>query len=153
MNIKLFISQINKLKLAVINTNEVTLKITVKNANKVTLKLSSNMIGNSNDETNFPHNLLLTDRHVSKIRKSFANNSSDKIKLSKTQLSKIVQSGEFLGSLFRPLIKVGLPLMKNILKSFDKIVSIPLRLTATTASAQIHKKSYCLRNKDTDNFK
>ena len=88
------------------------------------------MIGNSNDETNFPHNLLLTDRHVSQLCKTFASNSSDNMKLSKTQLSKIVQSREFLGCPLRPLIKVGLPLMKNILKPLDKIVSIPLGLTA-----------------------
>ena len=71
VNIKSFISQLNKLKLA------------VKNATEVTLKLSSNMVGNSNDETNFPQNLLLTDRHVSKLCKTFANNSSDNMRLSK----------------------------------------------------------------------
>ena len=72
VNIKLFISQLNKLKLA------------VKNATEIALNLSSNMIGNSNDETNFLHNLLLTDKYVSKLRKTFANNSADNIKLSKT---------------------------------------------------------------------
>ena len=66
-----------------------------------------------------------------------------------------MQSGEFLRSLLRPLVKVGLPLMKNILKPLNKnkILSIPLGLTAAAALAQIHKKSYCLRNKDTDNIK
>ena len=67
-----------------------------------------------------------------------------------------MQSGEFLRSLLRPLIKVGLPLMKNILKPLNKnkILSIPLGLTAAAAAlAQIHKKSYCLRNKDTNNIK
>ena len=54
------------------------------------------MIGDSNDETNFTHKLLLTDRQVSKPRKAFLNNSSVNIKLSKTRLFKMVQSGGFL---------------------------------------------------------
>ena len=54
------------------------------------------MIGNFDDETNFPHKLLLTNIQVAKIQKAFANNLSGIIKLSKTQLSKIVQSGGFL---------------------------------------------------------
>ena len=54
----------------------------------------------SNNETNFPHVLLLTGRQVSSLRKVFANNSSTDIKLSKTQLSKIIQSGGFLGRFF-----------------------------------------------------
>ena len=49
------------------------------------------MIGESSDQTNFPHELLLTDRQVSIIRKAFANNSSVDIKFSKTQLSKMIQ--------------------------------------------------------------
>ena len=53
------------------------------------LRLSSNMIGNSNDETNFLHELLLNNRQVANLRKDFANNSLADIKLSKTQLSKI----------------------------------------------------------------
>ena len=53
------------------------------------------MIGNSNNETNFPHKLLLTDIQVSNIHKSFENGSSANIKLSKTQLSKMMQSGGF----------------------------------------------------------
>ena len=69
------------------------------------------MIGNN--ETNFPHELLLTDRQVSNIRKSFANNSSIDIKLSKMQLSKIIQSGGFLSRLLGPLLKTGLPLIKT----------------------------------------
>ena len=56
------------------------------------------MIGNN--ETNFPHELLLTDRQVSNIRKAFANNSSIDIKLSKTQLSKMIQSEDFLVNYF-----------------------------------------------------
>ena len=54
------------------------------------------MTGNSNDETNFLHNLLLTDKQVSKIRKASANGLSVNIKFSEIQLSKIVQSGGFI---------------------------------------------------------
>ena len=53
------------------------------------------MIGNSNDETNFPHKILLTDTQVSKIRKAFANGSSVNIKFSKTQLPRTIQSRGF----------------------------------------------------------
>ena len=70
------------------------------------------MIGDSYDETNFPHKLL-TYRHISRLHKAFSNNSSANIKLSKTQLSKIVQSGGSLGKLLGRLMRVGLPLMKN----------------------------------------
>ena len=55
------------------------------------------MTGNSNDETNFPHKLLLTNIQVTNLRKAFANKSSADVKLSKTQLSKMIQSGGFLG--------------------------------------------------------
>ena len=57
------------------------------------------MIGNSDDETNFPRKLLLTNRHVKNLCKAFANYTSIDIKLSKTQLSKMIQSGGFLGRL------------------------------------------------------
>ena len=56
----------------------------------------------SDNETNFPHKLLLTNRQVSSLRKAFANHSSADIKLSKTQLSKMMQSGRFLGRLLCP---------------------------------------------------
>ena len=62
----------------------------IKNGTAVTLNLWSNKVVDSNDETNFSPKLLLIDRQVSGIRKTFANNSSANIKLSKTQLSKIV---------------------------------------------------------------
>ena len=88
------------------------------------MRLSSNMIDNSDDETNFPHKLLVTNRQVTNLRKSFANNSSTDIKLSKTQVSKMVQSGGFLGRLLGPLLKAGLPLMKNVIKLLAKTVLI-----------------------------
>ena len=57
------------------------------------------MIGNSNDEINFPHKLLLTDTQVSKIRKAFANGSSANLIFSKIQLSKMIQTGRILDEL------------------------------------------------------
>ena len=78
-----------------------------------------------------------------RLRKAFANNSSANIKLSKTQLHKIGQSGGFLGRLLGPLLKTGLPLMKNVLKPLAKSILIPLGLTAAAATdAAIHKKMF-----------
>ena len=62
------------------------------------------MVGNYNGETNFPNKLLLTNRQVANLRRSFAYNSSVNIKLSKTQLSKMIQSGGFLCRLLGPLL-------------------------------------------------
>ena len=60
----------------------------------------------------------------------------------KTQLSKMIQSGGFLGRLLGPLLKTGLPLIKNVIKPLAKSVLIPLGLTAaaSAADAGIHKK-------------
>ena len=66
------------------------LKSAIKNENEVVLRLSSNMIGD--DETNFPHKLLLTNRQVANLCKAFANYLSTYVKLSKIQLSKMIQS-------------------------------------------------------------
>ena len=107
LNVKLPNSQLNKLKSS------------IKNETDVVLRISSNMVSNSNDNTNFPHELLLTNRQVANIRKAFANHSSIDIKLSKTQLSKMIQSGGFLrnllGKLAGLLMKVAMPLAKNLL--------------------------------------
>ena len=84
------------------------------------------MIGNSYDETNFPHKLLLTDRQADNLRKTFANYLSADIKLSKTQLSKMIQSEGFLGRLLGSLKKTGLPLIKSVIKALAKSVLIPL---------------------------
>ena len=77
------------------------------------------MAGDSKDNTTFPHELLLTNRQVANIRKAFANHSLIDIKLTKTQLSKMIQSGGFLGKLLGklagPLMKIGIPLAKNVL--------------------------------------
>ena len=97
-----------------------------QNQTEVLLRLSSNMIGNSDDEINFPQKLLLTDRQVSNPGRAFANNASTVIKLPKTQLSKTIQSTGFLGRLLGTLLKTGLSLMKNALKPLAKSVLILL---------------------------
>ena len=131
LNVKLSNSQLNKLKL--------TKK---KNENGVILRLSSNMIGNSDDETNFPQTLLLTNRQVANLRKAFANYTSTDVKLSKTQLSKMIQLGGFLGRFLGPLLKTGFPLMKSVIQPLAKSVLIPLGLTAgeSAVEAGMHKK-------------
>ena len=130
LNVKLSNSQLNKLRSA------------IKNETELVMRLSPNMIGDSNDKANFPHELLLTDRQVSSIRKAFANNSSADIKFSKTQLSKMIQSGGFLSKLLGPLLKTGLPLIANVIKPLAKSALIPLGSTAaaSAADAGIHKK-------------
>ena len=130
LNVKLSNSQLSKLKSA------------IKNENDVVLRISSNMIGNSNDNPNFPHELLLTNRKVENIRKAFANHLSTDIKVSKTQLSKMIKSGGFLGRILGPLLKNGLPLMKSVIKPLAQSVFTTLGLTAaaSAADAGIHKK-------------
>ena len=71
-------------------------------------------------ETNFLHKLLLTNRQAANLRKAFANNLSTDIKLSKTQLSKMIQSGGVLVRLLDPLPKSGLSLIKNLIKALAK---------------------------------
>ena len=116
------------------------LKSAIKNETEVVLRLSSNMM--DGNETNFPHKLLLTNRPVSSLRKAFANHLSTDIKLRKTQLSKMIESGGFLGRLLGPLLKTGLTLIKSVIKPLAKSVLIPLGLTAaaSTSDAGIHKK-------------
>ena len=85
--------------------------------------------------------MLLINTQVSRICKASPNNSSANIKLSKTQLHKIVQSGVFLGRLLGPLLKAELPLIKNVVKSLAQSVLLPLGLTAaSTTDVAIHKK-------------
>ena len=117
LNVKLSNSQLNKLKSA------------IKNESEVVLRLSSNMIGDSNDKTYFPHELLLTNRQVANLHKAFGNYLSTDIKLSKTQLSKMIESGGFLGKLLGPLLNTGLSLIKNVTKPLAKSVLISLGLT------------------------
>ena len=122
LNVKLSNSQLNKL-ISVL-----------KNETDVVLRLSSNMIGNSDDNTNFPHELLLTNRRVANLRRD--------IVLSKTQLSKMIQPGVFLGKFLGPILRTELPLMKSVIKPLAKSVLVPLGLiaAASAADAVIHKK-------------
>ena len=108
------------------------------------LRVSSNMIGDN--KTSFPYKSLLTNRQVANLHKAFANHLSTDIKLSKTQLSNMIHSGGFLGRLLGPLLKTGLPLIKNVIKPLAKSVLIPLGLTAaaSAADAGIHKKPWGL---------
>ena len=114
VNVKLSDTQLKKLKNAVKNKTGTTLRISLKMFN-----------GN-----NLPHELLLTTRQKTKLRNAFNNNMSTDLKLSKAQISKIIQSGGFLVSLLSklagPLVKAAVPLAKNILA--------PLGIT-TAASA------------------
>ena len=129
LNVKLSNSQLDKLKSA------------IKNKTELVLRLSSNMIGD--DGNNFPHKLLLTNRQVANLHKAFADKSSTDIKLSKTQISKMIQSVGFLGTILSPLLETELPLIKNVIKPLARIVLISLGLTAgaSAADAGIHKKS------------
>ena len=104
VNVKLADTKLKKLKTAVWNKTETTLRMSLK------------ML----DGINLPHELLLTTRQKTKLRNAFESNMSTDIKLSKAQISKIIQSGGFLGSLLSklasPLMKVAVPSAKNILK-------------------------------------
>ena len=128
LNVRLSNSQLNKLKSA------------IKNETDVVLRISSGMVGNSNDNTNFPHKLFLTDRQVANICKAFANNLSTDVKFSKTQLLKMLQLRGFLGNLLSKLagslMKVAMPLAKNVLA--------PLGFTAAMSAidGSIKKKMF-----------
>ena len=106
VNVKLSDMQLKKLKTAVENKTGTTLRMNLK-------------MFNGND---LLHELLLTARQKTKLRNSFNNNMSTDLKLSKAQFSKIIQSGGFLGRLLDPLLKTGLPLIKNVIKPLAKSV-------------------------------
>ena len=132
----------NSLNVKLLNSQLSNLKSAIKNETELVLRLSSNMVGNFNDEIIFPHKLILTNIPVASLHKYFVNHLSTDIKLSKLRLSKMMQSGEFLGKIFGPLLKTRLPLMENVIKPLPKSVLIPLGLTAaaTAADAGIHKQ-------------
>ena len=122
INCKLANVQLNKFKKAVKSNERATLRLGIKNFNK--------------DE--FPHELLLTARQNTKLRNAINNNLTSDIKLSKAQIKKLIQSGGFLGKLLSklagPLMKVAMPLAKNVL--------VPLGLTAAMSAidGSIQKK-------------
>ena len=114
VNVKLSDAQLKKLKTA------------VKDKTKTTMKISFKMF----DGNDLPHEILLTRRQKTKSRNALNNNMSTDLKLSRAQISKIIQPGGFLGRLLGPLLKTGLSLAKNVIKPLAKSVLIPLGLTA-----------------------
>ena len=106
------------------------LKTVVKDKTRTTLRMSLNFF----DGNDLPHESISTARQKTKLRNAFNNNMSTDLKLCKAQISKIIQSGEFLGRLLDPLLKTGLPLIKNAVKPLAKSVLIP------AADARIQRK-------------
>ena len=127
-------TQYNTVNVKLSNAQLSKLKSRIRYGAEVTFDLSSNVIGNSTNETNFPHRLLLTNTEVSKLRETFANYLWANVKLSKTQLHKRGQSWLFLGRLIGSLLRNGLPLLKNVLQPLAKSVLMPVGLTAAAAS-------------------
>ena len=124
INAKLSDSQMNKIKSA------------FKNKQVTTLRMNAKMFS----AKNLPHQFLLTTRQTTKLINTIENKMSTNIKLSKTQISRIIQSGRFLGSLLSkiadPLMKVAVPIAKTILA--------PLGITAAASAKmeQFKKKKY-----------
>ena len=137
VNVKLSDTQLKKLKTAVINKTGSTLRINSK-------------IFNGN---NLPHELLLTTRQKTKIRNELNNNMLADLKLSKAQISKIIQSGIFLGSLLSKLagslMKIAIFLAKNVLAQ----LGITAAGSAIDAGIQINKKNTWFWKYDFSNFK
>ena len=125
INCKLTNVQLNKLKKAVKSNEGVTLRLGIKNFNKEEL----------------PHELLLNTRQNTELCNAINNNLATDIKLSKAQIKKLIQSGGFLDKLLsklaRPLMKVTMPLAKNVLA--------PLGLTAAMSAidGSTQKKIHC----------
>ena len=123
----------NKVNVKLPDTQLKKLKITVKNKIETTLRINLKMF-HGND---LPHELLLTTRQKTKLRNAFNNNMPTDLKLSKAQISKIIQSGGFLGSLLSklagPLMKVAFPLAKNVL------APLGITLAASAIDAGIQK--------------
>ena len=93
------------------------------------------MIDNTTDEINFLYRLLLTDRQISKLHETFVCNSTADINLSKTQIYKIIQLGGCLRTLLETLMKVDLPLIKNVIKPLAESELIPLGLIEAASAA------------------
>ena len=123
VNAKLSNSQLNKLKSAAKNRQETPLRVSAKMFNS----------------DNLPHELFLTTRQTTKLRNAIENNMSTDIKSSKAQISKIIQSGGFLGKLLCPLLKTGLPLLKSVIKP---LVLLGLTAASSAIDAGVQKKIY-----------
>ena len=124
VNVKLSDTQLKKLKNAAKNKTGTTLKVNLKMSN-----------GN-----NLPHELLLTTRQKTKVRNAFNSNVLTDLKLSKTQITKMIQSEGFLGSLLStlagPLMKIAVPLAKNVL--------VPLGITAAASAIDAGNQKKCM---------
>ena len=133
VNAKLSDSQLNKLKSA------------VKIRQGTTLRMNTRMFS----ANNLPYEFLLTIRQTNNLGNAIENKMPIDVKLSKAQISKIIQSDRFLGKLLGPLLKTGLPLIDNVIRPLTKSVLIPLRLTAAASSADagIQKKYLVLEQK------
>ena len=124
----------NKVNVELSDTQLKKIKNTVKNKTRTTLRISLKMFNGNN----LPHELLLTTRQKTKVRDAFNNNMSTDLKLSIAQISIVIQSGGFLGSLLSkiagPLMKIAITLAKNVLA--------PLGITAAASAidAGIQKK-------------
>ena len=129
-------TQYNSSKVKLSNSQLNKFNSPVKKETDAVLRLSSNMIGNPDNETNFPHKLLLTNRQIANLRKAFANHTSTDIKLSKAHLTKM-QKGGFLRFL-APLFKSGLPLLKSVIKP---LAMLGLTAAASATDAAINKKN------------
>ena len=137
----------SKVNVKLSDTQPKKIKTAVKNNTGTTLRMNLKML-NGND---LPHELLLTTRQKAKLRNPFNNNMSTDLKLSKVRISKMIQSGGFLGSLFSklagPVMKVAIPLAKNALT--------PLGITAAASAidAGIQRKDTWFWNNNFNNFK
>ena len=97
--------------------------------------------------------MLLSTRQTTKLKNATENNMSTDIIFSKAQISNIIQSGGFLGRLLGPLLKTGLPLIKNIIKSLAKSVLIPLGLPAAAQQQMLeYKKNTWFWNNNFNHF-
>ena len=138
----------NKVNIKSSDTQLKKLKTAVKNKTGTTLRISLKMFNGNN----LPHELLLTTRQKTKLRNTFNNNNmSTDLKLSKAQISKIIQSGGFLGSLLSkiagPLMKIAIPLAKNVL------ALLGIAAAASTIEPGIQTKNTWLWKYDFNNFK
>ena len=123
----------SKVNAKLTNTQLKKLKSAVKNKTGTTLRMNLKML----DGNDLPDEQLLTTRQKTKLRNAFNNNMSTDLKLSKAQISKIIQSVGFLGSLLSkltgPLMKVAVPLAKSILT--------PLRITAEKTTNNFEQRN------------
>ena len=123
-------TQYNSLNVKLSNSQRNKLKSAIKNRTDMILRLPLNMVGNSDDEANFPNRQILS------LRKAFANHTSVDIKLSKAQLTKIQKGGFF--KFLIPLLKSGLLLLKFVVKPLGML---GLTAAASTTDAAINKKN------------